>query len=174
MKPTVFDSEKAMNVLLYLAIRIPEERNMYKLLKAAYRANKRHLENHGREIFNERYQALEFGAVPAFAYDVITHVRDGKPQPRMPHKVKQKLSVSENDTVTALVDPNLRLLSETDLECVDEAIQFYRGKSFDEVKSNAHEDEAYKATPRDAYIPLERIILTLRNGEVLLKHIRAA
>lgn len=174
MKATILDSEKAVNVVLYLAKRLPEKRNLYKILKAIYRANKTHLGRYGREVFRENYQALEWGAVPAFAYDIVTHVRQGKPQPRMPQDVAKKIAVSPDDTIKPLVDHDPKSLSESDIECLEEAIAFYRDMTFDEVADNAHEDEAYKATDRDRFIPIERIILTLPDGERLLKHLKAA
>ena len=173
MKQTPIDSEKALQVFLYLAPRLPEEKNMYKILKAIYRANKLHLEKYGREIFHEQYQALPFGTVPSLSYDVVTHVRDGKDQPRMPERVKEHLAIS-GDTIKALAEPNMRLLSQSDVECLDEAIEFYRKMSFDDVKNNAHEDEAYKASKINEFIPLERIILTLPDGKLLLEHLKAA
>ena len=175
MRPTILDSQKAVNVIAYLASKLPERRNAYKILKVIYLANKTHLERYGRQIFNETYQALEWGTVPAFSYDVVTHVRTGKLQPRMPEDVKRKLRVSPGHTITALVRPNLRALSETDIECLDEAVQFYRPMTFDQVADNAHEDAAYKEAAPDTFIPLERIIvLTLKDGEKLLRHLKAA
>lgn len=174
MKPTIFDSEKALAAILYTASALPERRNTYKVLKVIYRANKMHLQKYGREIFNERYQALEWGTVPAFAYDIVTHVRKGKPQPRMPRDVKQKIRVLADDTIRPLVETPMRLLSESDVECLNEAIEFYRPMSFNQIKNNAHEDDAYKATLRDKFVPIEKIILTLPDGALLLKHLKAA
>jgi len=174
MKPTILDSEKALDVIIYLAIRLPERRNTYKILKVIYRANKNHLAKYGREVFRETYQALQFGTVPASSYDIVTHAKKGKVQNRMPAGVRKKIEVSQDDTIRALVTPNLRALSESDIECLNEAIEFYRGMTFDQVADNAHEDAAYKDTPRDKYIPIEKIILTLPDGELLLKHLKAA
>jgi hypothetical protein len=174
MKWTALDSDKALTVLVYIATALPEKRNVYKVLKAIYRANKAHLAQYGRQIFNEEYQALEFGTVPALAYDMVTHVRDGKPQPRMPSNIKESIRVATDDTITALTNPNMRGLSETEIECINEAIEFYRHKDFGEVKTNAHEDAAYNAAPLNSFIPLEQIVLTLPNGEIVLKHLKAA
>lgn len=177
MKTTIFDSEKALAALLYVSAALPEKRNTYKVLKVIYRANKAHLQNYGRELFHQRYQALAWGAVPQLAYDIVTHIRDGKVQNHMPKDVKKKISVSQDDTIKALVAAPMKLLSKSDVECLDEAIEFYRGKSFDEVATNAHEDEAYKKARkarRDQDIPLAEIILTLPDGELLLEHFKAA
>lgn len=174
MIPTILDSEKAVNVVVYLATRLPEQRNAYKILKAIYLANKKHLERYGREIFNESYQALEWGTVPAFAYDIVTHAQKGKMQPRMPANVLDKISVSEDHTIKPLVEPDLKSLSKSDIKCLEEAVNFYRNMSFDEIADNAHEDAAYKDTPLNTFIPIEKIIRTFPNAKQLLKHFRAA
>jgi len=174
MKSTILDSEKAVNVVLYLAKRLPEEGNEYKILKAIYLANKTHLTKYGREIFNETYQALEWGAVPALAYDIVKHIQTGKPQPDMPENVRDKINVSKNNTITALVKHDPKALSESDIECLEEAIKFYLNMSFKDVADNAHEDAAYQGTPRNAYIPIEKIIQTLPEGERILKHLKVA
>ena len=174
MSLTTYDSEKALTVLLYLSQRLAEEKNLYKVLKAIYHANKCHLERHGRPIFNEHYQALKYGTVPALSYDILSYVKKGKPQPLMPKDVEKKISVSQNDTVTALVDPNLRALSKSDIQCLNEAIEFYKDMSFEQVRDNAHEDDAYNATGTNGFISLERIIRTLPDGELLLKHFKTA
>ena len=175
---TVFDAEKALASLLYVSHALPEQRNLYKVLKAIYRANQAHLESYGRELFHQRYQALEFGAVPALAYDILTLVRDGKSHGNMPKDAKKKISVVKNDTVKPLVDAPMNLLSPSDIECLDAAIQFYKGKDFNWVKTNAHEDPAYKkayAKKHDSDIPLADIIsMDLKNGDVLLEHFKAA
>jgi hypothetical protein len=174
MMRTVFDTEKALTVMLYLAAEMPEQGNLYKILKAVYRANKRHLEHYGREVFKDQYQALAYGTVPAYAYDITTHLRDGKPKPDMPRDVALKMKVSKTDTVTALEKPNLKYLSKTDIECLEEAVKFYRHKTFNQVKNNAHEDKAYKAAKLNSIIPIEDIIRTFPDGELFLQHIKAA
>lgn len=178
MKTTIFDSEKALAALLYVAASIPEEQNTYKVLKAIYRANKTHLGRYGRELFHERYQALEWGAVPQLPYDIVTHVRDGRPQNHMPHDVKNKVSVSKTHTIKPLVAPPTDLLSKSDIECLGEAIDFYRGKDFGWVASNAHEDQAYIKTyakKPNGDIPLSDILdLTVENGKLLLEQFKAA
>jgi uncharacterized phage-associated protein len=174
MKATVFDSEKALAALMYVAAALPERRNLYKVLKVIYRANKTHLERYGRELFHQRYQALEWGAVPQLAYDIVTHVRDKKSQHQMPEGVQERISVSKDDTIKPLVEVPMELLSKAAVECLSEAIEFFRPMTFKQVADNAHEDEAYKATKRDKDIPLERIIMTLPDGKLLLEHIKAA
>ena len=178
MKMTSFDSEKALAALLYVATALPEEQNTYKVLKTIYLANKMHLGRYGRELFHQRYQALEWGAVPQLPYDVVTHVRDGRAQNHMPKDVKEKVSVSKTHTIKPLVPVPTHLLSKSDMECLDEAIEFYRDKDFGWVASNAHEDPAYIRTydrKPNGDIPLADILtMTVENGELLLEHFKAA
>ena len=180
MKTTIFDAEKALACLLYVARALPSEQNLYVVLKAIYRANKTHLERYGRELIHQRYQALDWGAVPALAYDITTHVRDGKVQNHMPQDVREKISVSKTHTIKPLIEVPLHLLSQSDIECLDEAINFYapKAKDFSWVATNAHEDPAYiknYAKKPNGDIPLTDIIsLDLPNGNLLLEHFKAA
>jgi hypothetical protein len=175
VKITPFDSAKALATIVYLASQLPERRNLYKVLKAIYRADKQHLHRYGRQIFQETYSALPLGTVPSYAYDVVKHVRDGKWRAKMPKQVKQYISVSADDTITALRGPDLGVLSSSDIECLDEAIAFFAPMTFDEVKDNSHEDAAYNATPLNKRIPLETIILkAVPDGEALLDYLKSA
>ena len=62
MNPKIAD-EKGFNVLLYVASALQEPRNLYKILKAIYSADKKHLEKYGRQLFPQDYQKLKFGNV---------------------------------------------------------------------------------------------------------------
>jgi hypothetical protein len=168
-------SEKAFNVLLYVASSIQQPRNMYKVLKAIYYADKMHLEQYGRQIFNQRYQKLDYGNVPADSYDVITHVREGKAQPRMPERVKLRLRVEGKDTVKPLDKPNLDYLSKSELECLNAAIKVILPLSFDETKKFLHDDDpAYQNEVKlNKYLSLEEhIIPTLKDGDKILEYLR--
>jgi len=96
----------------------------------------------------------------------------------MPEKVKEKISVSKTHTIKSLVPVPKHLLSKSDVECLDEAIEFYRDKDFGWIMSNAHEDPAYNKTYEtrpNGDIPLADILtMTVENGELLLKHFRVA
>ena len=168
-------SEKGFNVLLYVASALQERRNLYKILKAIYLADKMHLEKYGRQIFPQQYQKLKFGNVPATSYDVLTHCRGDKQQPRMPEKVKTRLKVEKDDTVKPLVVPDLRYLSKSEMECLNTAIEKLRPLSFDEVKRSMHDDDpAYKNDVKvNSYLSLEEhIVPTLKDGDKILKYLK--
>lgn len=168
---TGYDPEKALNVLAYVAERIPEQGNMYKVLKAIYLADKLHLNSYGRLIFFDRYQALDAGPTPAGAYDILTHVRDGKSQPRMPRNVRSRIRVDEHSTVHPVLKADTNVLSESELECLDRAIRFCIKHHWAAVKNKVH-DAAYKKTKRNQYMSLESIAESLPNRDALLAHLK--
>lgn len=169
-------SEKGFNVLLYVASALDERRNLYKVLKAIYLADKKHLERYGRQLFPQKYQKLKFGNVPATSYDVVTHCRDGKSQPRMPERVKARLMVEKSDdTIKPLAAPDMAYLSKSEIECLDAAIEILRPMSFEEVKRFLHDDDpAYRNDVKlNAYLSLEEhIIPTLKDGDKILEYLK--
>jgi len=168
-------SEKAFNVLLYVASAMQEPRNMYKVLKAIYYADKMHLEKYGRQIFPQRYLKLDYGNVPADSYDVITHVRGTRKQPRMPEGVTDRLRVIGKDTIKPLDRPNLDYMSKSEIECLDAAIRVILPKSFEETKKFLHDDDpAYQNDVKvDKYLSLEEhIVPKLKNGDKILEYLR--
>lgn len=175
MSSSKIAAEKGFNVLLYVAVPLQEPRNLYKILKAIYYADKLHLEKYGRQIFPQRYQKLEYGNVPADSYDVVTHCRGDKSQPRMPDNVKRRLKVEKRDTVKPLDQPNLDYLSKSEIECLQIAIEKIRPMDFNAVMRFLHHDDpAYNNDVKlHKYLSLEEhIIPTLKNGEQILAYLK--
>jgi len=65
------------------------------------------------------------------------------------------------------------LLSESDMECLDDAIASCQGKTFDQLRQMSH-DDAYKAADVNDFIALEAIIAILPQGDLLLSHLQDA
>jgi hypothetical protein len=167
-------NEKAFNVLLYVACELQEPRNLYKILKAIYYADKLHLERYGRQIFPQRYQKLDYGNVPADSYDIVTHCR-GKSQPRMADNVRKRLKVEKKDTIKPLDRPNFDYLSKSEIECLTAAIEKLRPMDFNAVLRFLHRDDpAYNNDVKvNKYLSLEEhIIPTLPNGEKILEYLK--
>jgi hypothetical protein len=168
-------AEKGFNVLLYAASALQEPRNLYKILKAIYAADKLHLERYGRQIFPQQYQKLRFGNVPATSYDVLTHCRDGKRQPQMPERVRTRIKVDKPDTVIPLDKPNREYLSKSEIECLDKAIEELRPLKFEEVKVLMHDkDPAYNNDVKlNGFLSLEEhIVPTLKDAEKVLEYLK--
>lgn len=160
-----FDPQKALEVLLYVAHRC---RDMYTALKVVYFADKVHLSQYGRLIAGDRYVAMSHGPVPSGLYDIIKSVRgDGAFIVRVP--AKEAFTMLGND-INPLRGPDVDVLSETDRECLDEAIRNYGHMTFDELKRLSH-DDAFNAADQNDFIPMEALAKSLPNGEALWEYL---
>ena len=162
------DPEKCVATLLYVTRAVPSR---YTALKVVYFADREHLSRYGRLMYGDTYIAMQHGPVPSAAYDIIKDA-GGEANFRvpMPQPAEEYLEVQGND-VRPRQDPDLDLLSASDIECLDEAIQTYGGMSFNELKAAAHSDEAFLAADQNDTMALEAIARTLPDAEALIEHL---
>ena len=160
-----FDAEKALKVLLYVA---QHSSDLYTILKILYLADKEHLSKYGRLITGDWHCAMEYGPVGSGAYDIFEYARDNGGQ-SFGLPVKKVLQVQHQRHVIPLRQANTDFLSDSDIACLDVAVQACKNKSFGELKQLTH-DAAYKATQWNDRIALEGIIQTLPNAHLLLEH----
>ncbi len=164
--------EKAFEVLLYIASRV-QVPDIYHVLKIIYFADKQHLGEYGRFVYGDDYCAMQHGPVPSLAYDIVQWVR-GDRDPWITFTVSPGFAVAGDD-MSVHRAANLDLLSESDVECLDKAIEQYGGMSFGQLKRVSHGDEAFQAADADEKdtMPLELIAQSLPNGDELLEHLRS-
>ena len=157
------DTDKAVEVLLYVVKRVPD---MYKALKVVYFADKLHLDRYGCLMYGDTYIAFSHGPAPSAGYDML---KADPPNFLCEAAISARANfehVGVNNR-KALRDPDMDLLSESDVQCLDEAIQRYRYKGFKSVRDESH-DGAFLATKRDDRMSLESIAKTLPNGKAAL------
>lgn len=161
-----FDPKKALEVLLYVTPHCPD---MYTALKVVYFADKLHLSRYGRLIAGERYVAMSHGPVPSGLYDMVKSVRgDGVFTVEVP--AKEAFTMVDYN-INPLRRADLDVLSESDRECLDEAIREYGHKSFAELKEISHRDTAFQAADENDFITMEALAKSLPNGEALLEYL---
>lgn len=163
-----FDAEKAVEVLLYVAEQAPD---MYLALKVLYFADKAHLAQYGRLICGESYVAMAHGPVPSGVYDMVKTVRFGRSC--LPEIPLDESFTMDGYHIIPCRSADRDLLSESDMECLDDAIARCQGKTFDQLREMSH-DEAYQAADVNDFIPLEAIIAILPQGDLLLSHLQGA
>ncbi|NIM04675.1 MAG: DUF4065 domain-containing protein [Armatimonadetes bacterium] len=159
------DREKAIEVLLYITKKVP---GMYQALKVIYFADRFHLENYGRLIYGDRYIAMSHGPVPSVAYDIVKGA-EGYPGEAAKVQGSEYFSMS-NYRISGRRQPNLDLLSQSDIEAIDLAIERYGKKTFAALKRASHDKAFHSADPNDN-ISIEDLVKSLPNGEKLLEHI---
>lgn len=163
-----FNARKAIEALLYVAEQCP---NMYTALKVLYFADKEHLTRYGRFICGDTYVAMRHGPVPSGVYDLIKCARgDGFYDPDV--DIAGAFRV-EGNSIIPCRRPNLDLLSESDKECLDAAIERYGHLSFAELKKLSHSERAFKDSDENDFIPVEAIARSLPEGKLLLDYLQA-
>ena len=143
-----FDPQRTLAAVAYIASKDPPNFDKYKVCKLIFLSDKRHLVRYGRPITGDVYYALDWGPVPSTTLDALnnnhplaTELRGvlkkeraakGKPRPKNP---KFKLRPKKK--------PWLEFLSKSDLQVLDEIVEEYGGKTFDELYKITHALPAY-------------------------------
>jgi uncharacterized phage-associated protein len=161
------DWAKAVEVLLYVTTRVP---NLYHALKVLYFADKQHLARYGRFIYGDTYVAMRHGPVPSAAYDVLKEARGDALCPTGCHA--EELFAPEGNEFFPRRDADLDMLSESDIECLDEAIAEYGHLAIGALKQVSHEDPAFQAVDENDAMTIELIAGTLPDGELVLDYLR--
>lgn len=163
-----FNTEKAIEVLLYIAEKIPD---VYAALKVLYFADKEHLSRYGRLICGDRYAALPYGAVPSGTYDLIKDARGDHPRQIDP-AILEAFTVDGN-RIIARRQANRDLLSISDMECLDAGLQYYGRRSFRQVLRLSHREAPYSDDDLEEgnFIRFEAIVRRLPQGEELLEYL---
>ena len=160
------DLQKAVEVLLYVTARMPV---MYRALKAIYFADKQHLLKYGGLMYGEAYIAMEHGPVPSTAYDIV---KVALPPCTCDDMTRARALFQHADRqLVPAREANLDYLSESDMECLDEAIAQIAALPNAELQRISHEDPAYKATDDNDAMTLEGIAESLGDPD-LLAHLR--
>ncbi|MFA0887701.1 MAG: Panacea domain-containing protein [Synergistales bacterium] len=173
-----FDERKGLEVLLYLVENISErssnkQADLYNVLKCAFYAEKTHLGKYGRMIYGDCYIAMDYGPVPSSLYDMVKISRgDGRSSVFSDIDPKEALRVSKH-SLKAKRNFNDRFLSESDKECLDEAIENYGLITFGELRNISHLDTSYQATCLNEPITEEEFISGLSNGEEVLEYLQS-
>ena len=121
--------EKIRETILYIASRVSNP-TLHTIFKIMYFADKQHLGDYGRFITGDTYIAMEYGPVPSLAYDMTKDARE--------FSLSYGIEV-RGYHIIAQRDANIGLLSESDTECLDIAIERYGNKTFGELTDESHD-----------------------------------
>jgi uncharacterized phage-associated protein len=168
MESQILDIDKSLEALVYIS---HKTNNLINILKILYFADKYHLQQYGRLITGDKYIAMENGPVPSGAYDLIKYVRgDGIFTVSVP--AKEALKVEDKIKVTPLRAANMDYLSESDVECLNHAIDEIANMGFNALKRKSHNEKPYKDASQNGDISLESIALSLDNGKDILDYLK--
>jgi len=144
-----FNLDKCVAALSYLS-NVPDF-TKFRAAKLLFFADKYHLTKYGRPIIGDRYAQLDHGPVPSLTLDLINELitpleLSGIGQAEVA-RLEQYLEVDFGDfypTIRARRDPDLSVLSESDIEALDFTIKNYGNKSVTGLRKASHRERAWK------------------------------
>lgn len=163
-----FNEKTALEVILYLAQKSSDP-TFHHISKLLYFADRLHLERYGRFICGDRYIAMKNGPVPSGVYNMLKNAKTGVQYFCFP-EAEGAFDVVGEYTVRALRAPDMGRFSDSDIECLDEALRQYDRYSFGRLTQLSH-DAAWSAADENDTIPIEAIVRSLGDPDGLLEHL---
>ena len=163
-----FDSEKAVEAILYIATRVKEP-TFHTISKILYFADQQHVVKYGRFITGDSYVAMKHGPVPSGVYDILKYVRGDQTLCHAEH-AKTLLTIHNSYYVSVQRDADFEEFSDSDIECLDNSISENGDLSFQELTSKSH-DLIYDVAGQDEFIPAEAFASLSDNKENLIEHL---
>ena len=158
----LFNKEAAMEAVLYIAQNIGKRKDMHKIFKTLYFADREHLSRYGRSITGDCDVAMSYGPVPSQIDDIFKAVRGDSFFSDCADGLKEYFHFTNKYIIEPNRKADLDYLSETDVECLDRAISKCKDKTFEELVSMSH-DIAWNNTLKDREMSVKDILR--ENGE---------
>lgn len=137
--PKGFD-EKTIAAFLYVVSKLGKSKSdMHSVFKTLYFADRMHLANYGRMIIKDKYIAMPDGPVPSQIYDRCKESR-AEEQPYC-----NLFTMDGKMHIRVLKNPDMDELSESDIECLDAAINEVKEMNYQERVDNSHDSAYIKA-----------------------------
>lgn len=159
------DRVKLLEAILYIASKVSYP-TFHKISKMFWFADKLHLERYGFVVSADTYHAMKNGPVPSHIYNIMKFAagKENIPASDKIPAAREAMSVkSDGWTVVPKRDSNVDFLSESEIECLEDAIREHGSKSFDQLSDETH-DAAWESVGRNAAIPFSAIVKTLPNA----------
>lgn len=130
-------------VLLYIIKNSDENRrDVYSIVKTAYYAQQLHFVRWALPIYRDQIAALPFGPVPSSIYNVLKLARGEEKERRFLSKCGLDAAADaigfSNESFSAKEDADMRYLSQSAVECLNEAIAKVASMNFDDIKEDTH------------------------------------
>jgi len=171
MAKAKFDQRKALHAILFVVTHLPKPANVYNVLKCLYYADRKHLQEYGRQIYGETFYALEHGPVPSAAYEIIKYANGRAKWDLQFHEAIELLDVNDNH-VSARGSVDTELLSRSDMACLLDAARKYGKMPFGKLKKLSHQGKAFENADANGEMKLADLIDELRDGEAVAAHLK--
>jgi uncharacterized phage-associated protein len=123
----------------------------YYLCKILYFADKNHCLDWGRTITGDRYVAMDHGPVPSRVYEMLKPA-SGEEDELLDLFSRRLTFALEGNKIHLYSkgEENFPSLSESDMGCLRDAIDFCRPLSFSKLRTVAHDELAWKRATENA------------------------
>ncbi len=128
------ETEVIFQALHYLSKRLNRSVTKLHAIKFIFFADRYHLRKYARMITDDTYYAMKFGPVASNVKDILDFQFDDTEEAGVCGKYIQKSADNVYEAVTA--SPELDMLSETDIEALDFAINSF--KDVDDIAMETH------------------------------------
>lgn len=142
-----YNLSKSIEAALYVCANLGKV-GKHKLNKLFYYADKYHLANYGRTVSGDQYKKLKYGPVPKETYEHIG----------FSPFFRDSFEITGNN-LRAKRDPDLKELSDSDIEALNFSINEYGSKTFDELLDLSHDETWHAAKMKEVY-SLDQFLLT--------------
>lgn len=159
-----FDEKAALEAVLYICSKTTNP-TYHSIAKLLYFADCLHLGRYGRFICGDYYVAMEHGPVPSGVYDMLKERHlNYKGNVRFP-STQGSIEAFGKYSVRALRKPDLDWLSDSDIKCLDEAIQRYGHYDFGTRTKESHGVPWEKTWKERPYSPISLDLIVESIGE---------
>lgn len=165
------DIDKSIQATLFVLNQVGGTCDFHKIFKVLYFADQKHLARFGRPITGDNYVAMKNGPVPSNIYDILKSIRTETVFSDYAKQYMPLFDVRMNHFAVAKQEADLEYLSETDVECLNEALQENKDLNFKQLTDKSH-DPAYNQALKDDYIPLLEIAKVGGANEAMLNYIQ--
>lgn len=161
----IVDKDKTLNAALYVLNAVGKA-DYHKVFKILYFAEQHHLRKYGRPVTGDSYQAMQYGPVPSYLFDVFKASENGY------HPFAEAMSVShlfkverqgKVPYVEATQAANWDELSVSDVEALNQSINDNAGLSFKGLVDKSH-DSAWEKSEKNEDIEMSYLDIAEASG----------
>jgi len=153
-----FSEAKAMAALGLIAKVRPGLTPLF-VSKILFFAEKWHINRYGRPIIADTYIAMPRGPVPS---TVKNFIDENWKWVDKPERFEDFIGIDNRDSLRRLIpgvkEPDLSLLSGTDVDCITDAVKFCDGKTADELSEITHFEKSWRRVPVNSPMNFEDFI----------------
>lgn len=167
MKTNLFRKDESIQAILYILEQLHGATDMHKVCKILYYADQLHLSRYARCITGDVYIAMKYGPVPSIINDILKAVRGDSYFSG--DEFKPYFCFINKYMLKQIQKPNLDYLSDTDVECLNEAITLCKDKSFEQLTQMSH-GMAYCHTTPDRTMSFKDILREAGDDEEYIEY----